>query len=147
MTKEKSLAYARELYMRNLTQEEIADRVGVAVRTIQNWVKKGNWKEQRAAMSISAAHLVPKALAKINELLEADNFDSKVADQLAKTLKALEQLNQGVSVVDEIDVFMRFDTWMQKRGAIDKGITVDLLKQINHFQNEYISERVAANGK
>lgn len=147
MIKDQRQLYAKELYMRNVIQKEIAERVGVSIRTIQNWIAKFGWAEQRAAMSISTASLVPKALAKINDLLDKEEFDSKMADQLAKTIKALEQLNKGVSVIDEIDVFMRFDRWLQKREAIDSSLTTELIQQINHFQNQYITERVAANGK
>ena len=147
MNKDQRQQYAKELYMRNVIQKEIAERVGVSLRTVQNWIPKFGWAEQRAAMSISTATLVPKALAKINELLDQEEFDSKMADQLAKTIKALEQLNKGVSVIDEIDVFMRFDSWLQKREVIDSSLTTELIQQINHFQNQYITERVAANGK
>lgn len=146
LTKAQQQDYAKQLYFKKVEQKEIADKVGVSVRTIQNWVKKGSWKEERAAMAVSTAQLIPKLFARIDEILSEDKFDDKAADRLAKVVKSLERFNAGVSVIDEIDVFMAFGNWLNRRAAIDIELKGEIIKQINKYQDLYINERVA-NGK
>lgn len=135
--------YAKNLYLKKVKQEEIAIKVGVSVRTIQNWIKKQNWKEQRAAMSVTTHQLIPKLFKRIDEILSEDEFDDKAADRLAKVVKSLERFNAGVSVIDEIDVFMSFGQWLQARATIDAELDQAIIQRINTYQDSYISERIS----
>ena len=46
--------WAQTLYLReNLTQAEIAERVGVSRVTISNWIKAGKWEEHKAGITLT----------------------------------------------------------------------------------------------
>lgn len=54
MAKEKEKRTARILYVeQGKTAKDIADLVGVAEKTISEWVQKGAWKEERTARNSS----------------------------------------------------------------------------------------------
>lgn len=45
LTSQQKKDYARTLYLKdNLTQQEIADKVGVSRQTIIRWMAAGQWK-------------------------------------------------------------------------------------------------------
>ena len=49
LTNAQKKEWAKTLYLReNLTQQEIAERVGVSRVTVSNWVRSGKWEEQKA---------------------------------------------------------------------------------------------------
>ena len=51
LTNEQKKAWAKTLYTREtLTQAEIAERVGVSRVTVNNWIGKGNWEQDRKSV-------------------------------------------------------------------------------------------------
>ena len=63
LTNTQKKEWARTLYLReNLTQQEIADRVGVSRVTVSNWCRGGKWRNRR---SDSRSHDVSKYKASI----------------------------------------------------------------------------------
>ena len=46
LTNAQKKEWAKTLYLKeNLTQQEIADRVGVSRVSVSNWVRAGKWEE------------------------------------------------------------------------------------------------------
>ena len=46
LTNQQKKDWAKTLYLReNLTQQEIADRVGVSRVSVSNWIRTGKWEE------------------------------------------------------------------------------------------------------
>lgn len=139
-TEKKEHAYL--LYMLNTPINEIIQRTGVRSNsTINKWIKEGDWKEKRAAKSISRTELINKTLNKINDLL--DNPEEFSADQLSKLASLIEKLDKQDSPVIIIDVLMAFGKWLQKQAGIDKRITLNFIKLLNCLQDEYISHKLS----
>jgi transcriptional regulator with XRE-family HTH domain len=137
---------ARALYMSGATQEEIADKVGVARVSISRWANAEGWKEVRAARSITRPELVNKLLVTIDKLIEQasqeDSDASGLADKLAKFASVIQKLDKKANVVDAIEVFMAFNKWLEFRAADDPEITVELRKAINKYQDRFLLENM-----
>ena len=51
LTNAQKKEWAKTLYLKeNLTQQEIADRVGVSRVSVSNWVRAGKWEEQKVGL-------------------------------------------------------------------------------------------------
>lgn len=140
---------ARALFLSGMEQIEIADKVGVSRVTISKWCSAEGWKQIRAARNITRPELTNKILALINKLLEefegADNMTAPaLADKLSKLTAVIDKLDKRATVVDVIEVFMNLSHWLESRAATDSGITPDFIKEVNKYQNLYISELVSA---
>lgn len=145
---EKKKSTARALFMSGMEQAEIADRVGVSRVTISKWCVAEGWKETRAAKNITRSELVNKLLLTIDNLITQVN-ESKdptllggLGDKLAKISAVIEKLDKKANVVDAIDVFTAFSKWLEFRAKTDPEVTVELIKQINRFQDMFIIESV-----
>lgn len=145
---EKKKSTARALFMYGMEQAEIADRVGVSRVTISKWCVAEGWKETRAAKNITRSELVNKLFLTIDNLITQVN-ESKdptllggLGDKLAKLSAVIEKLDKKANVVDVIDVFTAFSKWLEFRAKTDPEVTVELIKQINRFQDMFIIESV-----
>lgn len=136
--KEAKKEHAYYLFMSKIPQKEIAQRVGVTEKTVTKWKEEGGWEAKRAAKTISMDELVTKALGKINELLDSEDFN---ADAFAKAVAQLKSLKTSNTVDDEIMTFMSFQNFLiQNRNA--EGLTEDFIKQVVRQQDNYIQIRL-----
>lgn len=135
------------LFMQGIKQKEICKRVGVSEPTVSGWVISGGWREKRAAKTITRQDLVNKLLKKIDDLLDESGGDEDVKnleDKLSKLGAMVEKLDKQANVVDTIEVFITFNTWLIARQAIDKTLNDETLKQINRLQDTFVNERLAS---
>ena len=93
LTNTQKKEWARTLYLReNLTQQEIADRVGCSRVTVSNWCRAGKWEEQKVGIMLTRreqAQSLYRQLAEIDKAImtkpEGERFpDTKLADTIAK---------------------------------------------------------------
>jgi hypothetical protein len=136
---------AKLLFNNMMLQKDICTKVVITPRTLQKWIEEGNWKELRAAKEITKPELVNKILAKIALLIDAtdeSNIDG-LGDKLAKLANTIEKLDKKTTVIDGIEVFMQFNTWLQSRSVVDPELSSDIMKAINKFQDIYITERIS----
>ena len=151
MQETKSLAKA--LYLGGMEMTEVADKVKVSRVTISRWSKMDGWKETRAAKQITRPELVNKLLVAIDRLITQvnDSEDPKLiaglGDKLAKLSSVIEKLDKKTNVVDVIEVFMAFSKWLEYKKQTDITVTSDFIKQVNRYQDEYISVRLNGNSQ
>lgn len=150
---EEKKEFARVLYMSGEQQNIIAEKVGVSKQTINRWVAEEAWDKRRAAQSVTRPEIVNNLLRAISNEVEKLNEErdaEKVAgacDKLSKLAAAIEKLDKKASVVDAIEVFIAFGKWLQHRATNDEGLTPELIKAINRYQDLYVSELLSTKGQ
>jgi len=135
----KSLAYI--LFMNNMMQKDICQRVQVTPKTLQRWIEKENWKEKLAAKTITRSELVNSTLNKIYELL--NNEKQIDADALSKLASAVERLDKKETPVVIMEVFLAFGAWLQLQATIDKNCDLEFIKKVTRYQDQYITEKMS----
>lgn len=145
----KEFAYA--LYMSNELQKVICERVGIAAKTLQSWIQAEGWGERRAAKTVTKSELVNKTLSAMATILDRLNDPKEkvedlqgLSDQLSKQMSTLQKLDKGSSVIDDMETFMQFNGWLQRRLTVDKELTIDIVKTVNKYQDLFINDRLAA---
>ncbi len=145
---EKKKSLARSLYMAGMEQREIGEKVEVSRATVSKWCNTEGWKEARAAKNVTRPELVNKLLLAIDTLITQVNGSNDPAliaglgDKLAKLSAVIERLDKKANVVDSIEVFMAFSKWIEYRSAIDPEVTPELVRAINKYQDQYITEQM-----
>ena len=151
-TRESTMAlkkdYARMLFLKdNLSQAEIAARVGTSAQTITKWKTDGNWDSLKANFVISRQETLSRTYAQINQIfseLESTNesgerviasISSSKADTLCKLSAAAKALETDLSISIYIDVFIKFGNWLR-----DADFT--LAKKLIELQDSFIKEQL-----
>ena len=69
LTNAQKKEWAKTLYLReNLTQQEIADRVGCSRVTVSNWVRAGKWEEQKVGITLTRQEQVGNLYRQVAEI-------------------------------------------------------------------------------
>ena len=117
LTNQQKKDWAKTLYLReNLTQQEIADRVGVSRVSVSNWIRTGKWEEQRTALTLTREEQVRslyRQVAAINKAIEerpeGERFaNTTEADIIGKLSKSIKQMETEVGIADVISVLTKF---------------------------------------
>ncbi len=105
MAKDKERRTARILYVeQGKTAKEVSDLVGVAEKTIGDWVEKGAWKEERNARQTSPAKRADNIKLIITNLSEDRlNLDRKIKNIESEGCKDPEELTKLREEVSRID--------------------------------------------
>lgn len=127
--------YAYMLYLQKIPQKDICEKVGVSSNTISRWKADNGWEVKRASKEISTDMLVAKAMTKINELLDSENFS---ADSFAKAVAQLKTLKKDPTVDDAINILSKFGDWLIEKSQTDKAITTEIVKAVTQMQDKYI---------
>lgn len=136
--------WAKTLYLReNLTQQEIAERVGVSRVTVSNWVRAGKWEEQKAGLTLTRQEQVAnlyRQVAEINRTIatrpEGERFpNSKEADILGKLSAAIRNMEQEMAIADIISVLTAFIEWL-------RPFDLDKAKEITRLADAYIKDKL-----
>jgi predicted transcriptional regulator len=133
MAKDKERNLAKELYFQNKDQKEIAVFCKVSEKTVSNWVKKFNWKEQRdarvngnrkhiAAVKDVIGRLTEERLALFEQIKQADNDnDMELSLSLAK---------KGANLADEISKYNKTLENLDKQNRISLSVYIEVMDQI-----------------
>lgn len=136
--------WAQTLYLReNLTQLEIAERVGVSRVTVSKWVRDGKWEEQKAGITLTRQEQVAnlyRQVAEINRTIatrhEGERFpNSKEADILGKLSAAIRNMEQETGIADVISVLTAFIEWL-------RPLDLDKAKEITRLADAFIKDRL-----
>lgn len=136
--------WAKTLYLReNLTQQEIADRVGVSRVTVSNWVRSGKWEGQKVGLTLTRQEQVAnlyRQVAEINRTIssraEGERFaTSKEADILGKLSAAIKKMEQDAGIADIISVLIGFIDWL-------RPLDLEKAREITRLADAYIKDRL-----
>lgn len=144
LTNAQKKEWAKTLYLReNLTQQEIADRVGCSRVTVSNWVRTGKWEEQKVGITLTRQGQVGnlyRQVAEINRSIadrpEGERFaTSKEADILGKLAAAISKMEQEIGIADTISVLTSFIEWL-------RPLDLEKAKEITRFADAYIKDKL-----
>lgn len=98
------------LYMNtDLTQAQIAQRVGINQKTMSEWVRKGDWAVQKAANNVTRKKVIVGYLMQLQKLREVIDArpehpypTASEADTITKITKAIKSLERGLTLSDYI---------------------------------------------
>lgn len=122
LTAQQKKDYARTLYLKdNLTQQEIAEKVGVARKTVNRWCTTEKWEEMKVGLTLTREQQVVnlhRQVAEINRsILEREDgkrFASpSEADTLGKLAAAIKKMETDIGISDIISVGMKFVSWLR----------------------------------
>ena len=114
--------YAAILYLKeNLTQQEIAEKVGISRQSLGRWIKAEKWEERKTGITLTREEQIAnlhRQVAEINKsIMEREpgkRFASpSEADTLGKLAAAIRKMESDVGIADIISVGMRFTNWIR----------------------------------
>ncbi|EFZ36985.1 hypothetical protein HMPREF0663_11898 [Hoylesella oralis ATCC 33269] len=139
LTNNQKKDWARMLYLKeNLTQAEIAERVGVARITVGRWAQTEKWEEQKAGMTVTREAQIAslyRQVAEINRVIslreEGKRFaDSREADILGKLSAAIRKMETEAGIAEMISVLTRFVEWLR---PVDLGKAKEIVLLADAF--------------
>ncbi len=140
--------WAKLLYLKSdLNQKEIAEKVGVAEKTLSKWVndEHENWELLKSSFIITREQELRRIYIQISELNtfiserpEGSRFaTSKEADVLSKLASAAKSLEAETSISDTISVFREFSEFIKE---VDFGKA----KEFIVFQDAFIKHKLSS---
>lgn len=122
LSKQQRKDYAKTLYLgERLTQEEIAERVGVTRATINRWINAESWEQLRTSLTITKEEQIKNVYQQIKNLNdtilsreEGKRFaTASEADTLAKYAAIVNKLETDVGLADVVTVFRKFTAFLR----------------------------------
>lgn len=144
LTNSQKKEWAKTLYLKeNLTQKEIAIRVGVSQQTITRWVNAEKWEDLKTSITLTRQEQIGnmyRQVAEINRSISAKNegerfADSKEADILGKLAAAINKMETEVGIKDIIEVGSKFIDWI-------RAVDLDKAKDITSLYDAFIKDQL-----
>ena len=138
--------YAKLLFLReNLTQKEIAKKVGTTEKTLSTWVTKEHWDTQRKSLLVTKEETLAWMYTKLEALKKSVDekkdgvMDSKDADQLIKITAAIKNMeHQDISLAEIFGVAKKTIHFAQAVRPED----VDLITEVfDEFIKETLNKK------
>lgn len=143
LTNEQKKEWAQLLFLRgDILQKEIAVKVGVAEKTLSNWVTKGHWDKLRKSMLNTKTEILRNLydiLDKINTKLKAEDSigDTKIADMYVKYTTAINNLETETSIGQISEVGRIYVNWLM---GIDPAFALQTLNHLDAFIKENLKK-------
>ncbi len=144
LTTKQKRSWAQTLYLKeNLTQQEIADRVGVSRVTMSKWVRDGKWEEHKAGLTITREQQIAnlyRQVAEINRTIESrpdgERFATPAeADTLVKLSSAIRKMETDAGIADTISVLTQFINFV-------RPADLEKAKDITRLADAFIRSRL-----
>lgn len=122
LTNSQKKDWAKILYTKeSLTQQEIADKVGVTRITVNRWINSENWEELKVSITITRDEQLKnlyRQLSSINEHILSREASKRFAnpaeaDSIAKISNAISKMETEVGLSNIIEVFSSFLSWLR----------------------------------
>jgi DNA-binding XRE family transcriptional regulator len=123
LTNQQKKDWAKLIYLKdNLTQKEIAQKVGVTEKTIGKWIQSEEWYKLKSSITITKEETLRRFYIQINEITAAIEkrddgqkyANSKETDTLVKLTAAIKNLETETSISEVIEVSKNFLNWLRK---------------------------------
>lgn len=140
LTNKQRKEWAQLLYLKEaLTQQEIADKVGVSRRTVITWSSDGKWEEMKAGITMTREQQivdVHRQIAEINRIIAdrptGERFATPAeATTIAKLAVAIDKLEKDAGLKDLISSSTRFLVWL-------RGIDINKAKEFGTLWDTFI---------
>lgn len=144
LTSQQKKEYARTLYLKeNLTQQEIADRVGTTRQTIIRWVKEGKWEEMKVGITLSKEQLIAnmhRQVMELNDVILAREEGKRYAtaaeaDTLGKLAAAIKKMETDIGISDIVSVGIRFVEWL-------RPVDYDKAKEFTQLWDKFLKDQL-----
>jgi uncharacterized protein YjcR len=144
LTMKQKREWASMLYLKeNLTQQEIADKVGTSRVTINKWAKDEKWSERKAGFTITREEQIKnlyRQIAEINDVIVAREkgkrfATSNEADTLSKLSSAIKKMETETGIAEIVSVGTRFVEFM-------RSIDLDKAKEFTHLFDLFIKQNL-----
>lgn len=122
LTSRQKKDFANSIYLgEDLTQEEIAERVGVKRQTVSRWIKEGNWERHKVSITITREEQLKNLYLQLSELNAAINkkpagerfANAAESDTISKISNAIKKMETDVGLADILSVFKSFVKWLR----------------------------------
>ena len=137
--------WAKELYIRgDLTQKEIAAKVGITEKTMSNWVSDGKWDATRKTLLTTKKNqleLLYEMLDLLNQagvaaLKDNDPKTNPDADKIIKITNAIKKLENSTGIGEMIDTLKELISFTIKEDF-------EAAQLINKWGDLFIKDRLA----
>ncbi|MFR9578743.1 MAG: hypothetical protein SNG45_07845 [Rikenellaceae bacterium] len=129
------LAQMLFIHNKNITQKELAARVGVTAATLKGWAEYGEWEAKRTAQAVSSEATANGILRRIDEML-AQNAD--IAD-IAKLSSQLPKIHKKTTIYDKINFTLEFNDWVLSQQATNLNISQEFIRLFTQLQDSFIN--------
>lgn len=140
MKKAEKREWAKLLFIhQSITQQEIADKVGVSKVTINTWAKKDKWDELKASLTITRDEQLKRLymqVAEINKVIaerERKYPSTQEADILSKLANAIDKMERESSLSDVIAVSVKVLNYV-------RTYDLDKAKELSDLFDSYIKD-------
>ncbi len=136
--------WAGTLYLKeNLTQAEIAEKVGVSRITINKWIKAEKWEERKVGITLTREEQIGHLYRQVAEINKSINnkkdgeryADTKEADILGKLSSAIKKMETDIGIADIISVGTRFVEWL-------RPVDLEKAKEITRLFDAFIKDSI-----
>lgn len=144
LTTKQKKEWAGVLYLKeNMTQAEIAEKVGVSRITINKWVKAEKWEEHKTGITLTREWQISNLYRQVEELNKTINSrpkglryaSSQEADTIVKISGAIKKMETECGISDIISVFCNFLEWL-------RAIDLEKTKEISRLYDAYIKDKL-----
>ncbi|GGA84640.1 hypothetical protein GCM10008015_26770 [Flavobacterium palustre] len=141
MAKKKEQEVAKKLYVELYkTQKEIAEDLGVTEKTVGDWVKKFNWKQERDARlnnSTNRAENIKKVIAGLTDSALDVLEQIKVAEFNGDKEEALRLKKESTRIAQEVGMFQKSLEKMDKEFKISLSTYLEVMEDIFQALQNY----------
>lgn len=134
MAKKKEQEVAKKLYVELYkTQKEIAEDLGVTEKTVGDWVKKFNWKQERDARlnnSTNRAENIKKVIAELTDSTLDTIEKIKVAEFNADKQEVLALKKEATRISQEVAMYSKALEKMEKDFKISLSTYLEVMEDI-----------------
>lgn len=144
LTAKQKKAWAKTLYLKeNLTQKEIAEKVGVSRISVIRWIKDENWEDLKTSLTLTREEQIGNLYRQVSEINraiadkpEGERYaNSKEADILGKLAAAINKMETDIGIKDICEVGTKFIDWL-------RPIDLDRAQDIAALYDAFIKDKL-----